>query len=597
MSSFVRSLVAPAPRALSPTGALSVDDWAGLYNLDNLPFMLRTSMGEVAEIVEQSFSGFVFGAYLRNAVVFGLLSLRARLFGEARFQFQQLRGGKPGNLFGTPALGVLEKPEPGKATRDMLVAALLDADIGGNAFLLGRTNAIRRLRPDWTLIGYGSKLRTTEAGLWDPDAEVIGYGYEAGGPGSGETVTYLADEVAHFVVHQHPLTKNLGISALHAALREITGDSAATTHKINFFEHSATPNLVLRFPPGWSKEKAEEWIELFEQEHHGAFNAWRTVYLGHGIEAVPVGLSFQDMDYNALQGRFETRLAQVLGMHPVVAALSEGLQGSSLNVGNFAAAIRLVGDTTMRELWGNIANTLETIVPPPPGTRLWYDDDIPFLRNDRKDQAEITKNNIESINKAIIAGFEPDSARDAVISNDLARLVHTGLVSVQLQPPGTELPARQPAATASRLFIGSVSELRRRLAAGWTPATADDEAAVRVALIRAPDAPVRARAAALYRATITFWPVNEPLAAWGTVRAGDEVQGDHPLVSAYPSLFRAVEATAGPTPQRIEPLVTRAEVVAARQRLLAAGRPAGYDSLARELKVSTGTIRRRLSES
>ena len=35
------------------------------------------------------------------------------------------------------------------------------------------------------------------------------------------------------------------------------------------------------------------------------------------------------------------------------------------------------------------------------------------------------------------AGFTPESAIAAVQANDMSLLVHTGLFSVQLQPPGT----------------------------------------------------------------------------------------------------------------------------------------------------------------
>jgi hypothetical protein len=42
------------------------------------------------------------------------------------------------------------------------------------------------------------------------------------------------------------------------------------------------------------------------------------------------------------------------------------------------------------------------------------------------------------------AGYDPDSVRDAVDADDLTTLTHTGLVSVQLQEPGTTQPD-QPA--------------------------------------------------------------------------------------------------------------------------------------------------------
>jgi HK97 family phage portal protein len=45
-----------------------------------------------------------------------------------------------------------------------------------------------------------------------------------------------------------------------------------------------------------------------------------------------------------------------------------------------------------------------------------------------------------------------------------------------------------------------------------------------------------------------------------------------------------------------DPIVTREQVIATRERLEAAGEPAGYDSLAKHLSVSPATIRRRLAQ-
>ncbi len=164
-----------------------LDDVAGMFSLGGLSGMLSQTLHGEREQVEPTFVSYVVDAYLRNSVVFACLAVRARLFSEARFQFQQLRNGRPGQLFGTPDLNVLEHPEPGKVTGDLLTRAILDADLGGNFFPLARPDRIRRLRPDWMTVVFGS---TVDNGLggWDPDAEVIGYGYRPGGPGSGQDI-------------------------------------------------------------------------------------------------------------------------------------------------------------------------------------------------------------------------------------------------------------------------------------------------------------------------------------------------------------------------------------------------------------------------
>jgi hypothetical protein len=547
MAALIEEL-APPRRGAGPIS--SFDDWAGLWGLDSLPLMLQTTMPRQEEASDGSFFGLVTSAYLRNSVVFSSLAIRARLFSEARFQFQQLRRGRPGALFGTADLGILENPEPGKTTRDLLAGAILDADLGGNGVLLGRSDAIRRLRPDWVTIAYGSKGRATDLGSWDPDAEVIGFGYYPGGMASGASpITFLPEEIAHFTPTKDPLARNRGISLLTAGLREVLADNASTSHKLAFFTNAATPNLALKFPPGMSKDKALEWIELFEQEHRGASKAFKTIFLGAGVEPTPVGLNFQQMDYAKIQGRAETRIAALTGMHPVVVALSEGLQGNTLGGGNaYGNAARLVGNTTLRPLWGEIAGDLQRIVPAPPGARLWYDDrDIPFLREDVKDQATIVQLNATTIGQLIKDGFTAASAVEYIASGgDEGVLQHTGMVSVQLQPPGSQL-AGQPVPPAA------------------------------------------------FEATRDFWAIDEPFARLGTIVAGQSIPPNHPLLATFPSLFKAVEAPAQLTTRGGSIDLDAAQILATRQNLKAAGRDAGYDSLARELGVSRDTIRRRLA--
>jgi hypothetical protein len=145
------------------------------------------------------------------------------------------------------------------------------------------------------------------------------------------------------------------------------------------------------------------------------------------------------MDFKSVQGAGETRLAAAAGVPSVIVGLSEGMQGSSLNAGNYNAAKKNFADRTLRQLWGNAASSLEVLFTPPPGSALWYDDrDIAFLREDAADRANIQQTNSISIRNYTDAGFTPDSAVAAVLAEDESLLVHSGLFSVQLQPADSE---------------------------------------------------------------------------------------------------------------------------------------------------------------
>ena len=86
----------------------------------------------------------------------------------------------------------------------------------------------------------------------------------------------------------------------------------------------------------------------------------------------------------------------------------------------------------------NLTASLQTIIPTPQGSRLWFDLwDVPFFRDDAKKTAEVISEQANTIRTLTDAGFTPDSVVKAVKANDMSLLVHTNLFSVQLQPAGT----------------------------------------------------------------------------------------------------------------------------------------------------------------
>ena len=384
------------------------------------------------------FVSLVQGTYQSNGVVFAAIQARLMLLSQARFQWQRMVKGVPGELFGNPELAIIERPEPGKVTADLLARASVDVDLAGNSFTARRGNRLKRLRPDWVDIVTSGH---------DSDAEVVGYVFYPGGRYSGEDPElFLPEEVAHLAPLPDPLHNYRGMSWLTAIISEIVADSAATAHKTRFFENGATPNMIVTVDQP-TKELFDQWVSKFEEGHRGLSNAYKTLYLTPAATAEVVGANLQQMEFNALQGHTETRVAMASGVHPVILGASEGLQGSSLNQGNFMAARRLVADMTLRPWWANFASSLEVILPPPPGARLWYDErHIPFLAEDVTSAAEVQAKQASTIKSLTDAGFQPDDVVGAVMAGDLARLKgkHSGLFSVQLQPPGSTEPDPTP---------------------------------------------------------------------------------------------------------------------------------------------------------
>jgi phage portal protein BeeE len=439
LSRFTDWLDGPT-RSSYPPMLPGIDNWMPWVNFGGNQYGVngfQQTLQGTREEIPGTFAGLVEQAYKSNAVVFACMRARQSLFSEARFRFRRIRNGKPGDLFGTNVLSILEEPWPGATTGDLLARAITDVDASGNAFLVRRDQRIVRLRPDWMTVVMGGG----EAG--DVDAEVIGYIYYPGGKHSGrDPVTLLPENVAHWKPIPDPTANFRGMPWMAPVIREIIGDSATTNHKLKYFENGATPNLAITFDADITIEQAREWIELWKQDHEGWNNAYKTAFFGGGSTPTPVGSDMKQIDFKSVQGAGETRIAAAAGVPPIVVGLSEGL--ASATYSNYGQARRAFADLTMRPLWRSFAGALATIIDVPSDAELWYDDaDISFLQEDVEDAAKIISINGATINGFLREGWEPESAKAAVISGDLSQLKHTGLLSVQLQPPGTVADATE----------------------------------------------------------------------------------------------------------------------------------------------------------
>lgn len=391
-------------------------------------------------------------ALRRCPPAFAAQMVRALVLSQAKFTFRN-RGssGKQRKTFGTRDLTLLERPWPNGTTGDMLAMMEWHAGPAGNSYVTNRTKGrLRVLRPDWVAVVYGSQQEPEDAAT-ALDGEVIGYAYANGGlsaPGNGALTGYanrveilLPDEVAHWSPIPDPQGGGIGMSWITPAVRDIQLDEAATQHKVAFFKNNATPNLVVKGIPAATQSQFDELVAMMESRHTGVANAYRTLYLTAGADATVVGSNFKDMDLKNIQGGSETRISALSRVPASVLGISEGLAGSSLNAGNFGMARRIFADTWVYPTLQNLAAALAPLVNVPSDADLWFDpSDMPILREDARDAADIEQVKQTTIVGYVNAGFTPESAVAAVNAGDVTLLKHTDLVSVQLQPPGQAAP-------------------------------------------------------------------------------------------------------------------------------------------------------------
>jgi hypothetical protein len=399
--------------------------------------LLGSSIGDREEIAND-FEGYVEGAFKANGVVFTTILIRQAILSEARFQYQRLENGRPGDLFGLPSLVLLESPWPNGTTGELIDRMEQDGSLAGNFYATTVVDddgsRIRRLRPDWTTIITEAPVRDdgSPGRPYDIGARVSGYLYK---PPLDEGTLLPAKDVAHYSPIPDPIAQWRGMSWITAITREVMADNATSKHKLKFFENGATSGTVITYDKDVAPETVKTFAKFYAEQHSGVDRAYKTVHLGGGADTHMVGADLKQLDFKVTQGAGESRMAAASLVGAVLAQFSEGMQGSSLNAGNFNASKRRFADVGARPLWRKMAASLSKFTDPPTGSRLWYDDrDIPFLLDDAKDAADILKVNAEAIASLARDGFEPESAVAAITSGDLRLLKHTGRPSVQVQP-------------------------------------------------------------------------------------------------------------------------------------------------------------------
>jgi len=423
----------------TPSAIIDSTPWADL-ELAGIPYLFQQTITGQREHVAAEFVAYARQIFKANPIIYACVANRMALFSEATFKFRRRTDeSRPGPLFGTTALEPLEAPWPGATTSTLLTLAELYVSLAGNFFAARRPNGrIRVMRPDWVAIVLGSET-DDDVELGDLDAEAIGYLFFPGGPHSGkEPVPLLPEDVCHFMPEPDPEAPWRGMSWITSILEDALADKQATSHKRAFWENGATPNMIVK-PAIDDPDDWERWVKKFRREHEGAANRFKTLFLASGVDAEVVGKAFSDTDFAKVQSVGEVRICAASLVPPTVVAVSESLGGSSLNAGNYSAAFEHWARIWARPSWRKFAASAQRLVDPPAGAELAYDDrDIPALQEDAKKIAETQGDQATTIRTLIDAGFDPQTVIQAVERDDFSLLVHTGLVSVQLLPPGSE---------------------------------------------------------------------------------------------------------------------------------------------------------------
>jgi len=395
-----------------------------------------TLPGATSENVESTFNNYVKLIGRSHGIVGAAVAARAYPMSQIRFAWKDTGRGSDsfGQLVDGPGLDVLERPS--EQTRpELLVLAEMHRSYAGTSYFT-RRNGFRLLRPD--LVDAVIVGPDDAAAVKEGEGSVVGYLHYANGRDKTPTTLGL-NEVAACSPEPDPICWWRGQSWVTGVLREVALDRQATEFVDKFLANSATPNMIIKPDSRLSIDQVKEFRAEYDRVSAGASNAGRTLWLGGGSDVTVVGSKIGELAVRELQGGSETRIAVRSRVPAPVLGIREGMQGSALNASSYGQTRRLWADQWFSPTADMLTATLEKLFPPPANRTLTFDpDQILLLQEDRKDAADILVAKAGAIRQLVDAGFTPTSAEKAVRTGNTAVLVHSGLMSVQLLPPGSQ---------------------------------------------------------------------------------------------------------------------------------------------------------------
>ena len=363
-----------------------------------------------------------------NGVGYGIFRARADLFSQARFVWKRYGAGpKPmaADVTTNTALRPLDNPA------SILEWCEIDVATTGNSYWVLDQGVLRRLPAEWVSIVLGSDREADDPQLaWD--ARPVGVIYKPPALPADRAETFLWSEVAHYCPERDPDARFRGMSWLRPAMEDVVSDNSARRFLTKFWENHATANSVITFDPDKDVEEIREFRDLFLEKHQGVDRAFRTAFLGGGADIKVIGSSLKDLDSGNIRKQVHFDISLAAGVNPMAVGLME------VNYSNTKEGNRSISDRKLRYLWMKAVEAFRPVVERPQGFELWYDvTGVAALQADAIDEATVQAQQAQTMRTLVDGGFVPEAVMAAVTSGDWSKLLHSGLLSVQTQAPGS----------------------------------------------------------------------------------------------------------------------------------------------------------------
>ncbi|MDZ4771212.1 MAG: phage portal protein [Chloroflexota bacterium] len=270
--------------------------------------------------------------YRLNVLVYAPVRCKARAIASVPLL---AIGGDPSNPEplspGHPLVRLVRQPNRYQTWRAFNEQRKTYLELAGNAYVYAdrRDDGVRALY----------NLRPDRVRILPDSGGIAGYYYLPPGRADADGVPLLPEDVAH-TKYPNPLDDleglGYGLPPLLAAARDADTDNSVTTFIKILFERGAMPMGMLRFDVPLTEEDADTAKRRFMSKY-GSYESWiEPVVIDQGGGYERIGMTFDELGFDVLDARAESRILSAFGVPPILIGTRYGIAHSTYS--NYAQA-------------------------------------------------------------------------------------------------------------------------------------------------------------------------------------------------------------------------------------------------------------------
>lgn len=400
------------------------------------PFLWPAWRGDTPQWQIVNFDSYVDEGFNQNSLIYSAIMYKVRSGTAAPLKAYGGDLDHPEPLpEGHPLAQLVARPNPHQSWTEMHSQSIVYLNISGNCYTFldrpargGLPEAMWNLRPDRVYI------------IPDNRRGIRGYLYVPEGKSAQDGIPILPEDMMH-VKLPNPMDDlegmGYGLSPISPLARSGDVDNKITEFLKLFFDRGTMGSFAISFDVGIDNETAAAVRERWKDTYGGSQNWIEPIALGSGAKVERLNMTFNEMGFEGLDERNETRILGPFGVPPILIGSRVGLSRSTY--ANYKEARRHFWEDTMVPELRLFETEYQYYLQGEDGSFVLFDtSEVPALR-------EALLETVESWTKLVGLGV-PKATASEVVGLNLGDLPDGDIsyMPINLVPVGLGIPKPAP---------------------------------------------------------------------------------------------------------------------------------------------------------